>query len=354
MNLQLISSLQNPQQRGGAYLRVSSIVEIYKRLGIEVEQIFTSSIRPRSSLKGILYSLFTLTNIRSLFTNTDIKIKDCEFLHLDNLCFFNWNIKGKRSLTIYNAHNLEHEIYAERGNSWAQSFLKSYEAKKMRQTDITFVCSQREAELMIGFDEQLKNKLFVLPNLVDAKRYKVSPEKDTILFLGTLDYFPNIQALDYLCNEFYPSISKNYRNHYKFVVAGRNPLPGLKERLDDLGVELKQDLSDQEIIELLARTKISLVPLISGSGTRLKIIESIFAGAYVLSTPLGSEGMSSKYIHQVELNEFKNEFERLVDKADGFAKENVENEFYLLNDLDTWFENNREKLEKMLKIDKNL
>lgn len=352
MKIEFISSLNNKDQKGGAYLRVKALSEIYLKIGFEKIQLrYLDEFKQTQTIKGFLLSLLLKVNIRSLFTSSTINLYDCEFIHLDNLRFFNWKIKNKKphQKIIYNAHNLEFESYVPRQNVKSAQRLKELEMKTMNQADYIFVCSEREKNIIDAYDTNIGKKVFVIPNLIDKKNYAIHPEKNIILFVGTLDYYPNVMALDYLINEFYPNLDEEIQGKFRFVVAGRNPALGLEERLSRLGVELRANLNDDELRDLLSKTYISLVPLDHGSGTRLKIIESIFSGSIVLSTYLGSEGIKAPLIINSDLVAFRSKFEELIKKVHKIEIEKL-NDFYEEFDIDSWVSKNGEKLKRFLGI----
>lgn len=347
MKIEFISSLNNRSQRGGAYLRVYAIESIYKKLGLDVRMHYLEEYKAKPTLKGAWLSYLTKVNIRTLFNRSKICISDANFLHLDSFRFFNWQVDLKNTKIIYNAHNLEYESYVPRENTLSAQKLKSIELKTISKADHIFVCSDREKKIISQYDEKLGEKVFVIPNLIDKSHYRINENKNIILFIGTLDYYPNIKALEYLINDFYPRLDKQLFEKYRFVVAGRNPGLGLKQKLESLGVELLSDIDDNELTDILSKTYVSLVPLVHGSGTRLKIIESIFSGSLVLSTPLGSEGISSPSIVHADLVAFRSKFEDLIKRVHKIEPAKLQ-EFYNEFDIDTWYENNSDKLKKFL------
>ncbi len=335
-----ISSLNDASQQGGAYLRNRAIVYWYQQQGFEVTIFYMEQWHVATTLKGLLANWWFQQNVRVLFTTANIDVCGFDFVHFDNLRFFNWNIKrDSKSKLIYNAHNLEFESYYKRHEQGTRGFrrFKNYEVTTISQADLILVCSEREKELLVqeGLDSHV---VMVVPNLVDSREYYSVEPKDTILFLGTLDYYPNQQAIEFLINDFFPNLDSDIWAQFRFVIAGRNPFLGLAEKLSKFNVCLQTNLTQKEIYALLSRTYLSLVPLQHGSGTRLKIVESLFANSYVLSTPLGAEGFVS-YAGLVvcELDRFLPEFHRLVQQKREFV---LDDEFRQQYDLLSWCTHN--------------
>ena len=112
----------------------------------------------------------------------------------------------------------------------------------------------------------------------------------TFLFVGALDYAPNIEGLKWFLRSIFPKVQEQYRD-VRLLVAGRRPSRDLVFAIREItDVELHPDIPD--IKALYERCGAVVVPLLSGGGTRIKILEAAMAGRFVLSTPIGADGLS--------------------------------------------------------------
>lgn len=111
-----------------------------------------------------------------------------------------------------------------------------------------------------------------------------------ILFVGTLNYPPNEDAILYLLNKIQPEIEKRIKRPWKFCVVGRHASPSLANLLESSSqVEF---FPDAEKLELLyAAAQIIIVPLRSGGGTKLKSIEAFSYRRPLVSTRHGIRGL---------------------------------------------------------------
>lgn len=350
MKIVILSSLKNESQKGGAYLRVHAISKIYKLLGAQVDIRYMDEFRPKLGLKGIFISILLRTNLNSLFNTDAINLSEYDYIHFDNLRFFNWKINRGKAKIIYSAHNLEFESYFPENRQISRAIFRWFELQLYKKSYINFVCSDREKKQMVKFDKSLDKKIFVLPNLLDQNLYYKNDEKKTILFVGTLDYFPNVQAIKYLLDDFIDNVPQSIIDSYQFVIAGRNPLPWMKGRAEEKGFIFKENLDDYQMKKLLASSAVSLVPILHGSGTRLKIIESIFSGAFVLSTKMGAEGIVSDQIFITPLENFPRKLVSILDK-NNIPDENLINEFKKNYDFNNWFQINAKKLKMVMGIE---
>jgi polysaccharide biosynthesis protein PslH len=110
-----------------------------------------------------------------------------------------------------------------------------------------------------------------------------------ILFLGSLDWRPNLDGLRLLLDEVFPKV-RQAEPQATLAVVGRSPPAWLIEHIRTCpGVELHADVPD--VRPYLASSGVLAVPLRVGGGSRLKILEALATGLPVISTPVGAEGL---------------------------------------------------------------
>ncbi|CAH2031400.1 glycosyltransferase [Trichlorobacter ammonificans] len=138
--------------------------------------------------------------------------------------------------------------------------------------------------------------LHVVPNvapelqLPDSYRHDGFNNLDTLLFVGNLAYPPNVDGLEWFVGSIFQRLVNDYPN-LKLIVAGKDPvervrtLCGLHER-----IELVENPPD--LVPLYERAGAVVVPLLSGGGTRIKILEAGLAGRPVFATAIGAYGLS--------------------------------------------------------------
>jgi glycosyltransferase involved in cell wall biosynthesis len=115
------------------------------------------------------------------------------------------------------------------------------------------------------------------------------PNSQRILFLGSLEWRPNLDGVRLLLDEVYPAVRAR-EPAASFVIVGRKPPSWLRERVRNLpGVELHADVPD--VRPFLADSAVLAVPLRIGGGSRLKILEALACGLPVVSTRVGAEGL---------------------------------------------------------------
>jgi glycosyltransferase involved in cell wall biosynthesis len=116
-----------------------------------------------------------------------------------------------------------------------------------------------------------------------------APDSRELLFLGSLDYLPNIEGLRWFVGEVLPLIWKA-RPATTLDIVGKKPTAEVV-RLAEGEPRSRVSGNVPDVRPYLWESKVSVVPLFAGSGTRLKIYEAMAAGAPVVSTRIGAEGL---------------------------------------------------------------
>jgi glycosyltransferase involved in cell wall biosynthesis len=130
-----------------------------------------------------------------------------------------------------------------------------------------------------------------LPNGVDLARNQpgpVEPLPDTLVFNGALTYYANAEAMRTFAGEILPRI-REQRPEVRLKITGRSDGVDLGWLPADGSVALTGYLDD--VRPAVAGSWACVVPLRTGGGTRLKILEALALGTPVVATPKGAEGL---------------------------------------------------------------
>jgi glycosyltransferase involved in cell wall biosynthesis len=235
-------------------------------------------------------------------------------------------------------HNIESELmrrYAATEGNWAKklvarrtaTLLNSAESRLLRTSKIHTVPSERERKTLVAREHQ--NEIHVVPNGVDVARFseanKGAPRGDsnTVLFVGSMDYHANIDAVTWFTRQIWPVINAQH-GQLKFTIVGRGPGPEI-QKLASESVCVTGTVPD--VLPFYEGALAVVVPLRVGGGTRLKILEAMAAGVPVISTRLGAEGLEVSDETNILLADTPGE----IASAVGKLKSDVEFRRYLAN-----------------------
>lgn len=116
----------------------------------------------------------------------------------------------------------------------------------------------------------------------------VKKEKRTLAFMGKMNYAPNVDAVLYFVKEVFPSLKTEYPD-LQFQIIGGNASKEIQALSGTEGVQLLGFVESPA--QYLQSATIVIAPMISGSGLQNKIVQAMYLGAPVLTTPIGAEGL---------------------------------------------------------------
>jgi glycosyltransferase involved in cell wall biosynthesis len=197
-------------------------------------------------------------------------------------------------------HNVESEIWRRHATNgsgpvrkliYGLEFSKMlrYEQKMVQRFDHVIAVSEHDKKLMTTWVDPAR--VTVVPTGVDTGQFCPSPqpgqETPLVVFVGAMDWEPNVDATKYFCAEIWPLVLAKIPEA-KFRIVGRNP----DRRVQALaGSSVEVTGRVPSVVEHLREAAVVVVPLRVGGGTRLKIYEAMAVGKAVVSTTVGAEGL---------------------------------------------------------------
>lgn len=169
-----------------------------------------------------------------------------------------------------------------------------FERRAFAEADRVVTVSPEDAALVR--DRFKMPRVDVVDNGIDRAYFgAVAADRDplTILFLGSLDWRPNQDALALMLDKIFPAVRAR-EPRARLDVVGRNPPASLARRASGFeGVSVFADVAD--VRPYLNRAAVMAVPLRIGGGSRLKILEALASGLPVVSTRVGAEGLCLRH-----------------------------------------------------------
>lgn len=261
----------------------------------------------RAALWGTLssQSLFVAKNwSRNLLAAADATLSQqafdaIHFNHLDTACYSLVRPWAQRK--VFDSHNclstMSAEVAKDSKTSWRR-LLYRCESKRLRNTerdicrsmDAVLACSQEEADVFRGMSGA--ENIVVVPNGVDSRHFRSMDtqleEPGSIVFVGSMGYFPNEDAAIHLCEDVLPRL-KGLSPSPKVYLVGKDPSPRVLRLNDGKTVIVTGAVKD--VRPYIEKAMLVVVPLRHGAGTRLKILEAFAMGKTVIATHKGAEGI---------------------------------------------------------------
>lgn len=202
------------------------------------------------------------------------------------------------------AHNVESLIWQRYHETEANRLKRWYIARQWRkfQRFERWALGSATCAVAVSLEDaaRMRNdfgatRVAVVDNGVDTSTFRSAGDNripGQIVFLGSLDWRPNLDAVRLLLDRLFPQVRRGEPNA-RLCLVGRNPPEWLRcEVATSPGVELHPNPPD--VRPFLHRSSVLAVPLRIGGGSRLKILEALACGLPVVSTRIGAEGLHLK------------------------------------------------------------
>jgi glycosyltransferase involved in cell wall biosynthesis len=201
--------------------------------------------------------------------------------------------------TVLDLHNIE-SVLGERcaavesgARAWAHRVF-SRASLKLERTWLprfseVLTASETDAERARAI--ALGARVTVYPNALPLAPLPARANEDAIVFSGNMEYHPNISAVRFFRREVWPLLRERWPE-LVWRLVGKNPEAVRRFTSGDARIQVEGPVDDA--IRELARARVAVVPVLAGSGTRLKILEAWAAGLPVVSTTLGAEGLGAR------------------------------------------------------------
>ena len=197
-------------------------------------------------------------------------------------------------------HNVEHMIWkrmASTCGSWPRRVLLEkewrrvcrYERRGCAAVERVITVSEADRDLLRSMTAG--GSIFAVPTGVDTQYFSPRqdiPERKEAVFVGSMDWFPNEDAMRWFVEAVLPALRKRVPDALVTVV-GRNPSMKLTRDLQAYNVSVTGTVAD--VRDFVARAAVCIVPLRVGGGTRLKIFEGLAMGKATVTTSVGAEGL---------------------------------------------------------------
>lgn len=166
------------------------------------------------------------------------------------------------------------------------------ETRYLQEFDSVWVCSDIDKKKL----QTLPNtsaKIIAMPNTIYIpEQLPASYGTASILILGAMSYFPNVDAVQFFCKEVLPTLKRKLGDSVQLYIVGASPEQEVLKLGTIEGVTVTGRV--ESVQDYYMQADIVIVPIRFGGGTRIKILEAMGYGRTVISTTIGAEGIEGE------------------------------------------------------------
>ena len=231
-----------------------------------------------------------------------LKASEFDIIHLESIfCtpYLNAIRLHSKAKVVVRAHNIEFKIWEQLASQERNSIkkrylnllasrLKKYELDVLMKVDgIVAITKEDASELKhLGISVPFE----IVPIGMDVNSIQSNPLQTDSLHLyhlGAMDWQPNIDGITWFLNEIWPKIEAQFPSVSCSLAGRKMPASLLSGSSGNLRIEAEVS----SVSEFISDKNVAIVPLLSGSGMRVKIIEALAFGKVVITTSLGATGI---------------------------------------------------------------
>lgn len=335
-------------------IRETEIPDEYRRQTAFEWLFVDTSVRPLAALRALLlnrsyhalrfYSRTFEQKLRETLRKTSYDIIQLETVY--PAVYLPAIRSCSKAKVVIRAHNIEHKIWERIANHTRNPFKKAYlrilsrqlqrfELDALRQVDGIETISPVDSEY---FKEKTETPVCVIPFGIPSRPLQPQPsvQPHRLFSLASMNWKPNEEGIRWFVRESWPLIRQRHPNA-EFRIAGRHtpphflaPLPG--------GIRIVGEVEDSEAF--MRESGILVVPLLSGSGIRIKILEAMSLGVTIISTSIGAEGIPATHKENILIADtpqafadavsfcirYPEECRRIGERAADFVRQNYNEE----------------------------
>ncbi len=345
-----------PLKDGGS-LAMYQCIEMYKQLGYDVHLLSINTHKHWLS-ESDYPSLFNqLSSVETIAVNTDVKVRSA-FINLfsnksynierfvnedfekalrDKLSSEDFDIiqfesifispylgiakELSKATTICRVHNIEHLIWQEIAENEKGLFkkkylkllskrLEKYELDILNQFDLLLTISKLEGNEIKKLGVETPQHFLAYG--IEKPRFKlnqIASEEKSVYHLGSMDWLPNQEGVSWFVQRVWDKVLEKQKD-LTLYLAGRN-MPNGFNRFQSKSIEVVGEVDDMTTFSL--EKNIMIIPLLSGAGLRIKVLEAMMLGKTIISTPKGIEGFDFIDNQHILLASSPEEFANKID-----------------------------------------
>lgn len=280
------------------YLESTNFQTVFIDTSIRLRDAFFNLFTKKSYNIERFISVNFTKQIQKILTQEDFDIVIIESLFVSP---YIPTIKSlSKAKVVLRAHNVEHKIWERISKNTKNPIKKRYInllAKRLKNFEIEVFKTIDGIAAMTRVDENdfkslgFKKKITAIPTgyIIDTEKVNNRPvEENSIFHIASMDWLPNVEGVDWFLDNVWPRINQSKTNGTLYLAGREMPDSYFNLKIPNVNVVGKVKSAK----EFYLSKKIMIVPVLSGSGMRIKIIEGMALGKVIISTTIGAEGIN--------------------------------------------------------------
>jgi len=308
----------NPETIPGDYRRKTGIELSYVDLSIKPVPAFLNLFTARSYHVERFKSKDFERKLISVLKSTDFDIIQIELLYMSP--YIETIREHSNARIILRAHNIEHLIWLRLAETEKNPLkklylkhlaetLKIYEYSILDRYDGIVPITRKDAEFFSSVTQTPVHPVSFGIEIGKTEQKKPVKTENALFHIGAMNWMPNEEGIRWFLDEVWPLVHERLPG-IKLYLAGRM-MPGWLSQLDLENVIVEGEVPDAG--EFIRTKTISIAPLLSGSGIRVKIIESMSHSKAVVSTSVGAEGINYTNNKNIMIADTPEEFAKAIE-----------------------------------------
>jgi glycosyltransferase involved in cell wall biosynthesis len=296
------------------YIFKTGIETVFIDTSIKIGQVLTHLLLNESYNLSRFYSKDFEDKIVSILDTNRFDIIQLESLYV--AMYVDVIRKHSKAKIILRTHNIEHKLWEQKSKYEKNIFKKLYLsilAAQLKKKELLFLDKVDAVVPITSLDaEWVKNntyqkKIFTAPfgfNIENLNLDANNKETNSLFFIGSFDWFPNVDGLNWFLKNVWNRIVLTCPD-LKLYIAGK----GMGE--DFKGKQFKNVIIVGEVEkaqDFIQSKNIMVVPLLSGAGMRVKIIEGMAMGKVIITTSIGAEGIDATHNENIIIADTAEDF----------------------------------------------
>lgn len=233
--------------------------------------------------------------------------------------------KHSNAKMVIRMHNIEHQIWDRLAENESNPVMKLvYRVNKRQLERMEKTILQRvdgymtisEPDYRFFSQTALNKPGVVIPFGIDMDQYEleddyIASDKPSLCHIGSMNWSPNKEGIEWFLDDVWPLIHEAHPDLH-FTIAGHGTPDSLMQRKDE-NVTFAGTVPDAN--EFMLDHDLMIVPLLSGSGVRVKIVEAMALGRVVVTTSVGAEGLAVENGKHLFIADTPEDFLAVIDKC---------------------------------------